>query len=112
MKPVTYELGWSHISHLPLADPGFGHPGRIDILLGADEIIGQGRRKGPIGSPTAFETDFGWVLCGQSPRLITYSGNSGKLKNHPLTKPPYLLRNAQWFVISSPITHVQRKEDS
>ena len=66
MKPVTYELRWTHLSHLPLADPGFGYPGRIDILLGADifvETLGQGRRK---GSSTAFETDFGWVLCGST----------------------------------------------
>ena len=70
MKPITFELGWTHLSHLPLADPGFGRPGQVDILLGADvfvEILGQGRRKGAAGSPTAFETDFcwdfGWVLC-------------------------------------------------
>ena len=69
MKPVTFGLDWTHLSHLPLADPSFGRPGRIDILLGADifvEILGQGRRKGPAGSPTAFETDFGWVLCGDT----------------------------------------------
>ena len=52
---------------LPLADPGFGQPGRIDMLLGVDvfvEILRHGRRTGPPGSPTAFETEFGWVLCG------------------------------------------------
>lgn len=67
MKPVNFELGWTHLSNLPLADPGFGRQGRVNILLGADvfvEILGQGWRKGPAGSPTAFETDFGWVLCG------------------------------------------------
>ena len=66
MKPVTFELGWTHLSHLPPADPGFGRPGQVNILLRADvfvEILGQGRRKGPAGSPTAFETDFGWVPC-------------------------------------------------
>ena len=69
MKPVTFEMGWTHLSDLPLADPGFGQPGRVDILLGADifvEILRQGRRKGPTGSPTAFETDLGWVLCGST----------------------------------------------
>lgn len=69
MTPVTFEMRWTHLSDLPLADPGFGQPGRVDILLGADifvEILRQGRRKGPTGSPTAFETDFGWVLCGST----------------------------------------------
>ena len=69
MKPVAFEMSWMHISDLPLADPGFGQPGRIDVLLGADifvEVLRHGRRKGPTGSPTAFETDLGWVLCGNT----------------------------------------------
>ncbi len=69
IKPVVFDLGWTHLSDLPLADPRFGRLGRIDILLGADifvEILGQGRQKGPIGAPTAFETDLGWVLCGNT----------------------------------------------
>ncbi len=76
MKPVTFELGWTHLSNLPLVDPGFGRRGRIDILLGADiillvEILGQGRRKGPVGSPTAFETDLGWALCSNTKAAST-----------------------------------------
>lgn len=67
--PVAFDLSWSHISDIPLADPGFGQPGRIDVLLGADvfvDILRDGRRKGPENSPTAFETDLGWVLCGST----------------------------------------------
>ena len=33
VKPVTFEMGWTHLSDLPLADPGFGQPGQIDMLL-------------------------------------------------------------------------------
>ena len=76
MKPVNFELGWTHLSHLPLADPGFGRQGRVNILLRADvfvEILGQGRRKGPVGSPTAFVTDFGWVLCGGTGSTSIYA---------------------------------------
>ena len=53
---------------IPLADPDFGLPRRIDILLGVDifvEILRQGRRIGAPGSPSAFETEFGWVLAGK-----------------------------------------------
>ena len=69
MSPISFQLDWTHLSKLPLADPGFAQPGRIDILLGADvyvDVLRHGRRNGPPGSPTAFETDLGWVLCGST----------------------------------------------
>jgi hypothetical protein len=67
--PVSFDLQWKHISDLPLADPGFTQPGRIDLLLGADifvDVLRHGRRTGPPGTPTAFETEFGWVICGST----------------------------------------------
>lgn len=69
--PVPFDANWKHLNDLQLADPAFGHPGRIDILLGVDiftQVLLHGRRIGPPGSPVAFETVFGWVLAG--------SGNS------------------------------------
>ena len=57
------------MTDIPLADPGFGQPGRIDVLLGIDvfiDVLLHGRRRGPPGTPTAFETEFGWVLSGCS----------------------------------------------
>ena len=52
-----------------LADPNFGCPGRIDLLLGVDiytDVLLHGRQCGPPGSPVAFETIFGWVLAGRT----------------------------------------------
>ena len=69
MSPITFRMDWTHLSDLPLADPGFTQPGRIDVLLGADiyvDVLRHGRRDGPPNSPTAFETDLGWVLCGNT----------------------------------------------
>ena len=69
MYPVPFESSWTHIVDLPLAEPAFGQPGRIDILLGVDvfvDILSHGRRVGPPGSPVALETEFGWVLCGST----------------------------------------------
>jgi hypothetical protein len=46
-----------------------GKPGRIDTPIGVDifaEVLRQGRRTGPAGSPVAFVTEFGWVLSGQA----------------------------------------------
>ena len=67
LRPIHLDSNWNHLSNLTLADPGFSQPGRIDILLGVDvfvEVMLHGRRTGPPGSPTAFETTFGWVLAG------------------------------------------------
>lgn len=67
--PVPFDLHLRHISDLLLANPGFGQPGRIDILLGVDifvDILRHGWQTGPPRSPTAFETGFGWVLCGSA----------------------------------------------
>ena len=62
LHPVPFDLEWKHLADIPLADPDFGHPGRIDLLLGVDifvEVLRQGRRIVPPGSPSAFETEFG-----------------------------------------------------
>ena len=65
--PVPYDLSWSHLTGLPLADPTFGETRRIDLLLGVDifvDILQHGRWTGPPGSPVAIETEFGWALGG------------------------------------------------
>ena len=66
VSPVNTS-GWEHLSDLPLADTSFDQPGRIDILLGVVifvNILLQGRRVGPYGSPSALNTEFSWVLAG------------------------------------------------
>lgn len=66
-EPIPFSLEWNHLSNLGLSDPTFGQPGRIDALLGINTFIDcllEGRMSGPPGSPTAFETEFGWVLGG------------------------------------------------
>ena len=65
--PVSFDPAWTHLSGLPLADPTFGEPRHVDLLLGVEvfvDILRHGRRRGPTGSPVAVETDFGWILCG------------------------------------------------
>ncbi len=68
LQAIPVNLKWEHLSDIQLADPTFGQPGRVDVLLGVDifaQVMLQGRRLGPTGSPVAFETHFGWVLAGQ-----------------------------------------------
>ena len=69
VQPVHFDSQWTHLKDLKLADPDFGRPGRIDILLGIDvytNVLLHRRRSGPLGSPIAFETMFGWVLAGRT----------------------------------------------
>ncbi len=66
---IHRKSSWNHLNGITLADPDFAYPGRIDILLGIDvfvDVLWQGRRMGPSGSPVAFETAFGWVLAGRA----------------------------------------------
>ena len=67
LKPVTFDLSWKHLSDIQLADPDFGLPGRVDLLLGVEvfaAVMLRGQQLGPPGSPIALETMFGWVLAG------------------------------------------------
>nr|XP_041632294.1 uncharacterized protein LOC121502657 [Drosophila kikkawai] len=58
---------WNKIRRLPLADPTFGAPGKIDVILGADQLwnIYTGhRREFGIEYPIALHTNLGWVITG------------------------------------------------
>ena len=69
LHSVSFNEKWSHFSDITLADPDFGSPSRIDLLLGVDvfvDVVCPGRLAGPSGSLTAFETAFGWVLAGST----------------------------------------------
>ena len=65
---VSRNQNWKHIHVLSLADPEY-KPGKVDFLLGVDifiKVIRHGRRLGPHNTPTALNTDFGWVLAGST----------------------------------------------
>ena len=69
LQPTPFNSRWKHLDDITLSDPDFGHPGRVDMLLGIDifvEALMHGRRAGPSGTPMAFETLFGWVLAGKT----------------------------------------------
>ncbi len=34
IQPVQFNSQWTHLDDVKLADPDFGQPGRIDVLLG------------------------------------------------------------------------------
>ena len=52
--PVSGQRCWNHLTGLSLADPDYGTPGLVDVLLGADvfsRVVLHGRRFGPPGAP-------------------------------------------------------------
>ena len=52
--PVPLNREWEHVKGVRLADPEFGKPGNIDVLLGVGtNIMRHGQRRGYQGSPTA-----------------------------------------------------------
>ena len=66
---ISPDPNWEHLNGLTLADPEYNKSGKIDILLGVGifvEVIRHGRRSGPQNTPTALNTDFGWVLAGNT----------------------------------------------
>ena len=68
-SPFDYELptSWNHLIGLQLADNFENPPSEIDVLLEGDvlaEIIEEGTKKGPSGTPVAQSTIFGWTLSG------------------------------------------------
>ncbi|XP_046973670.1 uncharacterized protein LOC124540249 [Vanessa cardui] len=66
---------WPEIKRLSLADPEYGSPAKIDMILGVEvyeEIILEGLLKHPTEKgPIAQETQFGWVLSGRVRNNVT-----------------------------------------
>ena len=65
--PVTPVTQWTHLSGLELADPDYGTPAQVYILLGEDvfsKAVLHGWRFGPTRAASAFKTCFGWVQNG------------------------------------------------
>ena len=92
-QPVPFSRQWHHLLGLQLADPDFGKPGNIDVLLGADvfcNVMRYGRRQGGPGAPSAFETAFGWVLAGatsqEQPREQVISCHATELAGDDLLR--------------------------
>lgn len=59
---------WPELATLRLADPGYGKPQKIDMLLGAEiygQVLENGIIRNPPGTLTAQNTTLGWILSGR-----------------------------------------------
>ncbi|XP_055714325.1 uncharacterized protein LOC129808570 [Phlebotomus papatasi] len=61
---IEVKVPYAIPGHITLADPDFGKPGRIDMLLGAEVFMTAIRGHKVAGSPTLQETVFGYIVAG------------------------------------------------
>ena len=78
---ISYSLAWSLLSDINLADPQFGQPGKIDVLLGVDIFVQVMQNGRGTGSPAAFKTEFGWVLAGE----VSSSAHGNLVSSHHIS---------------------------
>lgn len=68
---------WTHIEDLPLTDPTFAQPGKIDLILRADvygRLLRPFVRKGSMHQLIAQNTVLGWIISeptGAPPVAVT-----------------------------------------
>ncbi|XP_055714350.1 uncharacterized protein LOC129808593 [Phlebotomus papatasi] len=61
---IEVKVPYAIPGHITLADPDFGKPGKIDMLLGAEVFMTAIRGHKFAGSPTLQETVFGFIVAG------------------------------------------------
>lgn len=86
---------WAEIDNLPLADPTYATPGKIDILLGAEvysEILLDGVMKHPGCNLIAQNTVFGWILSGRMSKGSRTLAKDNLISMHIQVKEDDLLK--------------------
>ncbi|XP_053968113.1 uncharacterized protein LOC128869560 [Anastrepha ludens] len=109
---------WNVPSNIPLADPGFNLPQRIDLLIGTGlffDLLCVGQIRLGSGLPLLQKTRLGWVLSGggqQTPNLSSFvvrqKSSSGLI---PSTRLDYLVRRF-WEIehIFEPISKASQED--
>lgn len=68
LPSTQIDMRWKHLQGLQLADPNYGTPASVDLLLGAEvysNIILEGVQLGSSHTPLAQNTRLGWILSGE-----------------------------------------------
>lgn len=96
---------WPELKGIPLADPEFHDPNKIDILLGAEVysvIIESGIIKCPSGSLVAQNTTLGWILSGQIESAETATPSSFVASLHTQMEPVDEMIRSFWEIEAEP----------
>ncbi|XP_059045010.1 uncharacterized protein LOC131840832 [Achroia grisella] len=101
---------WPELSGLTLADPGYGTPSKIDLLLGAD-VYGMILTNNIIrkGSVTAQDTQLGWILSGRV-EVNHHCHHSSIVSMHSLDNSDEILRKF-WELESGKEQNFMSEED-
>jgi hypothetical protein len=100
--------GWTHLKGIRLADPSFGKPAPIDILLGSDvfwDILLDGKRSGPAGSAQLINSEFGWLVAG------TIKSKPPQVRVHYTEADLDVQLQQFWELESHPATRVHTLEE-
>ncbi|XP_043478769.1 uncharacterized protein LOC122509074 [Leptopilina heterotoma] len=84
VSKADYLSDWEHLRDLDLADPTPFDNKEFDMIIGADyygSLLLPGLIKGPVRSPTAQATVFGWIISGPLNSLNNVSPTS-KVVHH------------------------------
>ena len=104
-QPILFRSEWKHLADLTLADPDFGQSGKVYLLLGMEvlsEVVHQSLWCGLPGSPSVLETDFGWILAGET---TTYVSNLSIVTHHTAVDTGDGLLQKFWEVEEQPTEH-------
>lgn len=109
-KPVN--MTWKHLQGLTLADPEYGQPAQIDLLLGA-EIYGKIMLDGIVsasqGSPLAQRTSLGWILTGAVNSTPNLSNHHHVITMHITTHDEELDQLQKFWEIESEDTYKNKQ---
>ncbi|XP_036318216.1 uncharacterized protein LOC118733101 [Rhagoletis pomonella] len=106
---VSVDIGqWGHLTNLQLADPYFGTPGTVDVLLGVDvwgSIVEKDVIHGGCDEPHAQLTRRGWVVFGPASVQSTSNATVG-IYCAQIRDEPYLedLISNFWKLEEVPVT--------
>lgn len=113
LPPQPIELkNWNHLENLQLADPTYGQPGPVDVLLGADtypSIIQNGVMKGSPGEPIAQQTTLGYIITGPTETKIPNKSSVSSFVTQLL--PDHQLQRF-WEIEEVPTCEVMSTEDT
>ncbi|XP_067639413.1 uncharacterized protein [Eurosta solidaginis] len=78
------------LSHLPLADPQYSIPSKINVVIGSDitpQILTEGLLRNVSGTSLAQNTIFGWILSGPvAEKVSTFSTHVTECTDDPINQ--------------------------
>ncbi len=102
-----------HLQNLPLADPQFDQPGKIDLLIGNDalqEIIMPEFRRGAPSEPVAIKTVYGWAILGRLPSTSNSATSSVNVVSPTPTSDDLLKRFWETEEVSTAPVHTSEEK--